>query len=250
MSLLSRKIVGIRIDHTSYQAATALVLGWAQKRESRYVCAANVHMVMEAYDASAFREVVNNADLVTPDGMPLVWSMRRLGFPSQSRVYGPDLMLHVIEQAAVQKIPIGFLGGRPEVLDKLMINLSRQFPSLDVRYFFSPPFRPILPEEDDQMVSEINRSGVRILFVGLGCPRQEIWMANHAGKIMSVMLGVGVAFDFHAGVIRQSPAWMQNIGLEWLFRFAQEPRRLARRYLYHNPRFMLLLLRQLLWHKP
>jgi N-acetylglucosaminyldiphosphoundecaprenol N-acetyl-beta-D-mannosaminyltransferase len=246
---MSKRIIGTQVDPTSYTAATAQILGWAQKRESRYVCIANVHVVMEAYDSPAFQAQVNAADLVTPDGMPLVWALRRMGFPAQNRVYGPDLMIKVIEQAAVEKIPVGFLGGRPEVLKELVTRLQARVPALDVCYHFSPPFRPILPEEDAQMTAEINNSGTRILFVGLGCPRQEAWMADHAGKIESVMLGVGAAFDFHAGAVRQAPPWMQNIGLEWLFRFAQEPRRLAHRYLYHNPRFMLLLIRQLLWQE-
>lgn len=243
---MRNQILGTRVDPTSYAAATAKVLDWAKKRESRYVCVANVHMVMESYDAPAFQKLVNAADLVTPDGMPLVWALRRMGYPNQSRVYGPDLMIKVIERAASDEVPVGFFGGRPEVLNELVSRLQAQFPSLKVRYCFSPPFRPILPEEDERLVTEINRSGTRILFVGLGCPRQEFWMAEHTGKIKSVMLGVGAAFDFHAGAIRQAPRWMQNIGLEWLFRFSQEPRRLARRYLYHNPRFLLLLARQLL----
>jgi N-acetylglucosaminyldiphosphoundecaprenol N-acetyl-beta-D-mannosaminyltransferase len=243
---MRNKILGTRVDPTSYSAATEQVLHWAQRSESRYVCIANVHVIMEAYDSLAFRQKVNAADLVTPDGMPLVWALRRMGHPAQSRVYGPDLMINVLEQAARENVPVGFLGGRPKVLTELVARLQARFPALQVRYRFSPPFRPILPEEDAQIVAEINASGTRILFVGLGCPRQETWMAEHAGKVHAVMLGVGAAFDFHAGAVRQAPRWMQNMGLEWLFRFAQEPRRLAYRYLYNNPRFVLLLAHQLL----
>jgi N-acetylglucosaminyldiphosphoundecaprenol N-acetyl-beta-D-mannosaminyltransferase len=243
--IMDSYILGTRIDPTSYPSAAAQIVGWAQNHESRYICVANVHMVMEAHDNPDFMDKVNGASLITPDGMPLVWALRRMGHPTQTRVYGPDLMLKVIEQAVGEKIPVGFLGGKPEVLNELMARLQEQFPALDVRYGFSPPFRPILPEEDAQMTVEINNSGARILFVGLGCPRQEIWMAEHAGKVQSVMLGVGAAFDFHAGAVRQAPHWMQNIGLEWLFRFIQEPGRLWRRYLYHNPRFILLVLAQL-----
>jgi bacterial polymer biosynthesis proteins, WecB/TagA/CpsF family len=208
-------------------------------RESRYVCIANVHVVMEAYDSPAFQSQVNAADLVTPDGMPLVWALRRQGYANQSRVYGPDLMMAVLATAAKEDVPVGLLGGKPEVLNELANRLQTQFPALTIVYRSSPPFRPLDANEDAEIVADINRSGARILFVGLGCPRQEMWMAEHAGKVQSVMLGVGAAFDFHAGTIRQAPGWMQSIGLEWAFRLSQEPRRLWRRYLYHNPRFVV-----------
>ncbi|HEX2722610.1 MAG TPA: WecB/TagA/CpsF family glycosyltransferase [Gemmatimonadaceae bacterium] len=235
---MAHQILGTRVDSTSYADASRLILNWARNGESRYVCIANVHMVMEAYDSKPFRQQVNAADLVTPDGMPLVWSLRRAGHRMQGRVYGPDLMLKVIDQAAIKKVPIGLLGGRPEILNELATRLGRWFPDLDVRYRFSPPFREPTPDEDQRMVNDINASGALILFVGLGCPRQEIWMAEHAGRVRSVMVGVGAAFDFHAGAVRQAPRWMQRIGLEWVFRLTQEPRRLWRRYLYHNPRFL------------
>jgi N-acetylglucosaminyldiphosphoundecaprenol N-acetyl-beta-D-mannosaminyltransferase len=245
---MNDRIIGTRVDPTSYAAATDQVLEWAKMNESRYVCVANVHMVMEAHDSPAFQKLVNAADLVTPDGMPLVWALRWIGYPTQGRVYGPDLMIKIIEAAAAEGVPVGFIGGRPEVLDELIARLQARFPTLKVCYRFSPPFRPLLPEEDEQIIVEINCSGARILFVGLGCPSQEFWMAEHLNQVRAVMLGVGAAFDFHAGAIPQAPPWMQNIGLEWLFRFLQEPRRLARRYLYHNPRFILLLARQLFWN--
>ena len=232
-------MLGTRVDPTSYAEATEQILDWAKSAQSRYVCIANVHVVMEAYDSPAFRSQVNAADLVTPDGMPLVWALRRQGNPDQTRVYGPDLMMTVLKAAARENVAVGLLGGKPEVLDELIRRLGAQFPALDIRYRFSPPFRAIDAREDARIVDEINQSGARILFVGLGCPRQEIWMAEHAGKVQSVMLGVGAAFDFHAGAVRQAPSWMQSIGLEWVFRLSQEPTRLWRRYLYHNPRFVV-----------
>lgn len=232
-------VLGTRVDPTSYAGATRQVLDWAMNRESRYVCIANVHVVMEAYDSPAFQSQVNAADLVTPDGMPLVWALRRQGYANQSRVYGPDLMMAVLATAAKEDVPVGLLGGKPEVLNELANRLQTQFPALTIVYRSSPPFRPLDANEDAEIVADINRSGARILFVGLGCPRQEMWMAEHAGKVQSVMLGVGAAFDFHAGTIRQAPGWMQSIGLEWAFRLSQEPRRLWRRYLYHNPRFVV-----------
>jgi N-acetylglucosaminyldiphosphoundecaprenol N-acetyl-beta-D-mannosaminyltransferase len=234
------QILGTRIDPTSYEAATALIVGWSKSRQGRYVCAANVHMVMEAFDSIEFQSVVNQADLVTPDGMPLVWSLRMLGARGQSRVYGPDLTFHVVKAAEEAGIPIGFYGGDPVNLEKMIFVLNAIHPDLKVAYQFSPPFRQLSAKEDDLIVSQINESGARILFVGLGCPKQERWMFAHRDRIPLVMLGVGAAFDFIAGSKRQSPNLLQRMGLEWLFRFLQEPRRLWRRYLYQNPRF--------LWH--
>ncbi|RMH09324.1 MAG: glycosyltransferase [Nitrospirae bacterium] len=240
-----RYILGMRVDATSYEDATRQILSWAKGRESRYVCAANVHMTMESFDSAEFRRVVNGADLVTPDGVPLVWTLRLLGVQGQTRVYGPDLTVHVVQAAANAGVPVGFFGGTPEALRGIVQNLETRFPAMQVAYAFSPPFRPLTPEEDDEIVAQINTSGARILFVGLGCPKQERWMAEHLGRIQAVMLGVGAAFDFHAGTIRQAPSWMQRSGLEWLFRLIVEPKRLWRRYLVNNPRFVVNVLLQL-----
>ncbi len=245
-SISSRQIIGSRIHTTTYADATAQIVKWAQAHESRYVIAANVHVVMEAHDAPAFQRVVNAADLVTPDGMPLVWGLRLLGQRGQPRVYGPDLMLHVCEQAASAGTPVGFYGGTPESLKALPTNLQARFPGLKIVYAHSPPFRQLTPAEDQAVVNELAAAGVRILFVGLGCPKQERWTAEHRGRVRAVMLAVGAAFDFHAGTVKQAPLWMQRTGLEWLYRLFREPGRLGKRYLKHNPRFVVLFLRQLL----
>jgi len=237
-------ILGCNIGEINYESATQLILGLARKRESRYVCVANVHMVMEAYDDAEFRQIVNAADLVTPDGMPLVWVMRLQGLRQQERVYGPALTQFVLEAANREGIPVGFYGSTLQTLEKLKRNVQERYPSLKIAYLYAPPFRPLTPEEDEEVVRAINDSGTRILFVGLGCPKQERWMAAHKGRVQAVMLGVGAAFDFLAGVKPQAPRWMQRAGLEWLFRLLTEPRRLWRRYLYHNPRFVLLVLLQ------
>lgn len=246
---MTLKILGSRIDPTSYTEAIAQILAWARKGESRYVCVANVHMVMEAYDHADYRAIVNAADLAVPDGMPLVWMLRQLGFHNQERVSGPDLMAYVLQAAAEHDIPVGFYGSTQEVLNRLQKRLKHRFPILRVAYLHSPPFRPLTPQEDAQIVTSINSAGVRILFVGLGCPKQERWMSNHKGRVKAVMIGVGAAFEFHAGTKRRAPRWMQHMGLEWLFRLLTEPRRLWYRYLYHNPRFTILALRQLLEEK-
>lgn len=239
----------MRVDDANYASAALQIETWAQKAESRFVCIANVHMVMQAYDDPEFRAVVNSADLVTPDGMPLVWMLRRLGHPGQARVYGPDLTLHVLEAAARRGAPVGFYGSTAETLERLEKIYLVRFPGLKINYRFSPPFRLLSPQEDSRVVDDINASGIRILFVGLGCPKQERWMAAHKGQIHAVMLGVGAAFEFHAKTRRQAPAWVQRMGLEWLFRFSQEPARLWWRYIYHNPRFVILSLMQLLRRK-
>jgi len=239
-------VLGTRVDSTSYADATDTVVDWSYRHEGRYICVANVHMLMEAHDSSNFRKIVSDADLVTPDGMPLVWMIRLKGRRSQSRVYGPTLMLHILERALRENIPVGFYGGQPKVLESLIKEMQARYAGLNVVYSFSPPFRALGPEEDLAMVEQINRSGANILFVGLGCPKQEYWMAERRGKINAVMLGVGAAFDFHSGLKPQAPAWMQAIGLEWLFRLITEPRRLWKRYLYHNPRFIVLAVVDLL----
>lgn len=246
---IEARILGVRVDPTSYEAATSRVIAWAQKNESRYVCAANVHMLMEAHDAPDFKDVLNAADLVTPDGMPLVWLLRRQGYPHQTRVYGPDLTLEVIAGAAAEKIPVGFYGGTPDILETMTGVFKSMHPGLQVPYAYSPPFRPLTAAEDAEVVNHIEQSGARILFVGLGCPRQERWMAAHRDIIRAVMLGVGAAFDFHSGSKRQAPKWMQAAGMEWLFRLLQEPQRLWRRYLIYNFRFIALVLGQLLRRK-
>ena len=239
------RILGVSIHTTNYKAAVTQISFWAERKESRYVCAANVHMVMEAHDFPSFMQVVNDADLVTPDGMPLVWTMRRLGVPDQERVYGPELMIKLIEASEQSSIPVGFYGSAPEVLESLVKKIRNEYHFINIAYSFSPPFRPLSVEEDAKIVNDINSSGARILFVGLGCPKQERWMAQHKGKIYAVMIGVGAAFDFYAGAKPQAPVWMQKRGLEWLYRFFQEPRRLWKRYLHHNPRFIILVLNQI-----
>ena len=239
-------ILGTTVQPTTYRDATALILDWSARAESRSVCLANVHMVMEAYDDPAYQTAVDGADLVAPDGMPLVWILKWMGHDVKDRVYGPTLMLWVLEVAARQGMPVGFYGASADVLDALIANMRQKFPGLCVAYSCSPPFREQTVDEDNAVVGNINASGARILFVGLGCPKQERWMHQHKGRVQAVMLGVGAAFDFHAGAIPQAPAWMQERGLEWLFRFCIEPRRLWKRYLRHNPRFAIFSTLQLL----
>ncbi|MBI4874645.1 MAG: WecB/TagA/CpsF family glycosyltransferase [Acidobacteria bacterium] len=247
---MSSLILGTRVDPTSYTAVAAAVEGWVRAGQSRFVSVATVNNVMEAYDSPVFGRVMNSADLVTPDGMPLVWGLRLLGVPEATRVYGPDLTPELLGAAESREIPVGFYGGSPEVLKRLLEVVAGRFPRLRVAYAWSPPFRPLTAEEDESIVAEINRSGARVLFVGMSTPKQDLWMAEHRGSVQAVMLGVGAAFDFLAGVKPQAPRWMMAAGLEWLFRLATEPRRLWKRYLKHNPRFVVLFTLQLLgWRR-
>lgn len=241
-----RDILEMHVDVTSYPEAAGKVVNWASEGTSKYVCAANVHMVMESHDDTDFQKVVNGADLVTPDGVPLVWALKLLGVSEATRVYGPDLTLHVCQLAAEQGISIGLYGGTPESLKAFVDFLETKYPGIKINCTIAPPFRPLTPAEDERYTAQINESGVRILFVGIGCPKQENWMAEHKDRINAVMLGVGAAFDFHTGRVKQAPSWMQRVGLEWFFRLLMEPKRLWKRYFKHNPRFVFLFLKQMI----
>ena len=234
----SALVLGVRFDATTYADASARVLAWAARGESRTVFCSNTHSAVEAQDDPAFRDVLNRADLNTPDGVPVVWALRHLGVPAE-RVYGPDLTLRVLRDAAASGVPVAFYGSSPETLAALAERLPALAPGLDVRAMIAPPYRALAPAEDAAYTAEIAASGARVLFVGLGCPRQERWCDAHRGAVPAVMLAVGAAFDFHAGRVRQAPPALQRAGLEWAFRLAMEPRRLWRRYAHVVPRFTL-----------
>lgn len=238
--LPSQYILGMRVDATSYDDATCRIVGWARGRESRYVCVASVNNVMQSCDAPAFRRLMNDADLVTPDGMPLVWGLRSLGVPGASRVRGTNLVTALCDRLCEEGVPVGLYGGSSQVLEDLEAVLRARCPSLHVAYAWSPPFRPLTDAEDEMAVAALAASPVRVLLVGLSTPMQDEWMASHRGRIPAVMVGVGAAFDFLSGHKRQAPGFMQRAGMEWLFRLATEPRRLWRRYLSQNPRFLVL----------
>jgi len=237
-----------KIHATSYSDATQKIIAWAQKADSRIVCAANVHMVMEAYDSEEFCQVINSADIVTPDGMPLVWALRGFGEKTQQRVYGPALMLAVCEAAVKSGIPIALYGGSEQSLSDFYAYLKSRFPSILISCMISPPFRTLTAAEDALFTRQIVASGAKIVFVGIGCPKQEYWMARHRDMIPAVMIGVGAAFDFYSGRVKQAPVFLQRYGLEWLFRLCMEPKRLWKRYLKHNPRFVVYVLWQFLRH--
>lgn len=238
-------VLGVRVNTTSYDEVVEMCAHWiaqpSGQRPARahYICVTSVHGVMEARKDSTLRGILNEADIVTPDGMPLVWALRSFGATGQERVYGPNLMLRLCAQAERNGHRIFLYGGRQDTLDQLASRLLERFPALILAGTYSPPFRPLNEIEDKDICDRIRDARPDLLFVGISTPRQERWMAEHKDRFPGlVMAGVGAAFDFHAGRIRQAPAWMQQRGLEWLYRFGQEPTRLWRRYVLVTPWFL------------
>ena len=243
------QVLSAPIDVLSWDDAIGRIQCWADARESRYVCITNVHSVVTARQDATFGRVVREADMATPDGAPVAWMLRKLGFAGQDRINGPDLMLKYCEAAAQRGEAIYLFGGAPETLETLQAVLQSRFPGLLIAGAHSPPFRALTDEEDAAIVSDINASGADTVWVSLGCPKQEKWMAAHRGRINAVMIGVGAAFDYHAGTIQRAPLWMQRNGLEWLHRLASEPGRLWKRYLVTNTLFVLGAIRQLVFSR-
>jgi N-acetylglucosaminyldiphosphoundecaprenol N-acetyl-beta-D-mannosaminyltransferase len=240
-------ILNVGISKTSYEEVSALCQQWSQERRiapsnrARYICVTSVHGIIMARDDAEIAKTLNEADIATPDGMPLVWAMRSFGWRHQQRVYGPALMLEICRDAARSGQRIFLYGGRDETLSALKAKLQERFPELIIAGAFAPPFRPLTLQEDETVQSMIRESDADLVFVGISTPKQEKWMYEHRSCFPGLtMVGVGAAFDFHAGRTRQAPPWMQRNGLEWLFRLAVEPRRLWRRYLLITPRFLPL----------
>ena len=243
---ISRSVLGVHVAVSSYDELIQKSIPWARQRHSRALFFAAVHMVMEFIQEPVALARLNDAGTIFPDGMPLVWALRMLGERRAQRVCGTDASAKLLTAAEKAGISVGFYGGSPAALEALISVVRLRHPNLNVDYAESPPFRALTPEEDAASVERIASSGVQLLFVGLGCPKQEYWIIEHLGRIHAVMCAVGAAFDFIAGSKRRAPRWMQRCGLEWVFRLAIEPRRLANRYFKHNPRFVLKFLRQLL----
>lgn len=238
-------VIGTPIDVLSWGFVEEHLSRWAANHESRYICICNVHSVVTAREDSELALAIRGADLATPDGTPVAWMLRRLGYPGQKRINGPDLMLRYFRHASPRGESVYLYGSTRQTLDLLRQRLRHSFPDLKVAGAYSPPFRPLTPDEDAEVVRQINASGARTVWVSLGCPKQEKWMADHRGRIMAVMIGVGAAFDYHAGTVSRAPRWMQKRGLEWLHRLWAEPGRLWRRYLHTNTLFLLRAAKEL-----
>ena len=240
-------VLGVGVSAINMKVALEVIHGWLARQDANYVCITGVHGVMESQRDQTLRQIHNKAGLVTPDGMPLVWLGRLKGFAHMGRVYGPDLMLAVCEVSAARETRHFLFGGAEGVPQQLADNLQRRFPGLAIAGTYSPPFRPLTPEEDAQIVDMLREARADVIWVGLGTPKQEHWMAAHCNLLPgSVLIGVGAAFDFHTGRTRQAPDWMRQNGLEWFYRLMTEPRRLWRRYLINNPLFVSLVLAQAL----
>ena len=239
-------VLGIPIDVVGAAEARDRIAGWSAARASRVVCICNAHSVVTASRNPAFRLAVTSAELATPDGAPVAWMLRRLGAQRQRRVSGPDLMSDYLAEAAARGEAVFLYGSTPVTLQTLQQCLPVRYPGLRIAGAISPPFRTLTADEDEADVFAINASGAGTVWVSLGCPKQELWMQAHRDRVQAVMLGVGAAFDFHAGTVTRAPVWMRRAGLEWLHRLLSEPRRLWRRYLLTNTLFVVGALRQLL----
>lgn len=238
-------ILGVGVSAIDMEMALQAMDEWIRRKDPHYVCVSGVHGVMESQQDEDLRRIHNAAGLVTPDGMPLVWISRLMGFAYVDRVYGPDLLLATCARSIERGYRHFFYGGGPGVVEKLTARLQERFPQIAVAGSFSPPFRPLTLEEDTDVISRINAVRPDIVWVGISTPKQERWMASHVGCLTApVLVGVGAAFDFHAGLKEQAPWWVQRSGLEWGFRLLSEPRRLWRRYLTNNPAFVWRVLLQ------
>ncbi|MBM5572355.1 MULTISPECIES: WecB/TagA/CpsF family glycosyltransferase [Deefgea] len=238
-------VIGAPIDVITFERAIERISAWSLARESRYVCITNVHSVVTGGQDNDFAEVLAQADMCTPDGAPVAWLMRQQGHAEQERVNGPDLMWQYCAHAEQTGESFFLFGGEQKTLDILQVKLAKEFPRLKIVGAISPPFRALTAQEDAAIVEQINASGAGVVWVSLGCPKQEKWMAAHRGRIQAVMVGVGAAFDYHAGTIVRAPLWMQKNGLEWLHRLCSEPRRLWKRYLVTNTLFVVKAAKQM-----
>lgn len=237
------QVLGVGISLVNMASAIHRIDTWIRRREPHYVCISGVHGVMESQRQDELKRIHNSAGMVTPDGMPMVWANWMHGNFGVRRVYGPSLMRNVCSEGLKNGYRHFLYGGGDGVADKLAAKLTEDYPGIQIVGKYTPPFRPLTPEEDADVIKQINESGADIVWVGLSTPKQEYWMSQHIRKLQApVMVGVGAAFDFLAGLKSQAPRWMQPLGLEWFYRMVTEPKRLAKRYLTNNPLFCWYML--------
>ena len=242
----SFKVLGVRVDAVQIPDVVQQMRGWINARQGcQYIAVTGMHGVSESQRDPIFKTILNEADLVVPDGMPLVWLGKRHGHPLRRRVYGPELMQTFCHETG-SKYRHFFYGGMPGIPELLARTLNEKF-GTNVVGHYSPPFRPLTPDEDQEVIDRIHLANPDVLWVGLSTPKQERWMHEHRSKLrVPVLVGVGAAFDMNSGRAKQAPAWMQENGLEWSFRLFQEPRRLWRRYLISGPQFIFGVASELL----
>ncbi len=238
---LTKKIISLNIDLVKYNEALTIIIEKSKNRIPGYVCFANVHMIIEAHKNKTFCDQVNCATLVLPDGMPVVNALYSFYRQSQERIAGMDAFPDLLRLSEISNLQVFFFGTSNELLERIRIKTQKEFPTLKIAGLFSPPFDKSI--DDENYINRINSSGAQLVFVALGCPKQEKWMADHSNKINAMLLGVGGAFPVYAGIAKRAPMWMRKFSLEWLFRLSQEPNRLFRRYFIYNTLFMYLTLK-------
>ncbi|MDR0385423.1 MAG: WecB/TagA/CpsF family glycosyltransferase [Prevotellaceae bacterium] len=236
-------LISLNVSVGAYRTVCEKILQLISKTKSEYICVANVHMLVEAYRNKEFAEAVNNSAITAPDGVPLTWGLKWLYGIKQERVAGMDLLPDLLSLASQHSIAIFFYGATEETLLIIRKYIMACYKGIPFVGSYSPPFRPLTPDEEENAISQINNSGAKIVFVSLGCPKQERWMASMKGRINAVMIGIGGALPVIAGIRKRAPKWMQKAGLEWLFRLLQEPRRLFKRYLITNSIFIYILIK-------
>jgi N-acetylglucosaminyldiphosphoundecaprenol N-acetyl-beta-D-mannosaminyltransferase len=244
--MIKERLLGTYLSLGSFEEFISEIIHLGSLRTSSYVCVVNVHMLIEAFRDKKFNLLINQADIATPDGLPLVKSLNFLYKRNQVRVAGMDLMPHLLCESEKKGISIYFYGTTNEILFRIKEKIKEDFPSLTIAGMYSPPFRELSEAEKSNIINKINSSGANLVFVALGCPKQEKWMSDNKNKINACMIGLGGAFPVLAGVQRRAPEWMQYAGLEWLFRLINEPSRLWKRYLVTNTIFLILVLRFML----
>ena len=242
---MNQQLISINITLGKYKSFVDKIISLSKSKISAYVCVANVHMLVECSKDKAYGTLVNNADIITPDGMPLAKSLKLVYGIDQDRVAGMNLLPDLLLESEKQGLSVFFYGGDDVLIEKTKLHISSKYPSLKVSGYYSPPFRSLTNDEEDAIISLINKSAPNLLFVALGCPKQEIWMASMKNRLDTCMIGIGGALSVMIGLQKRAPEWMQRNSLEWFYRLAQEPNRLFKRYLFTNSWFVILLTKEI-----
>lgn len=245
----SKPVIGFPVTAIPLNSQLDVMVTWAKQRLSKVVCVANVHMLIEGNKNPGFASVLRDADLVAPDGMPLVWMLRMMGGIEQDRAAGLDILHGLCTLAAQNNVSVFFLGSHSMILEQMQTKLAQDYPELTIAGMEPLPFRPMTEAEDEAVIQKLNSSGAGIVFVSLGCPKQELWMTAHKNKVSAVMVGLGGAFPVYAGILKRAPTYIRLSGMEWFYRLLQEPGRLWKRYASTIPLFLWLAVKQLLTNK-
>lgn len=242
-------ILGVNINVTNMQETVKVITENLESIKGNYICVSNVHTTIMSYEDEKYKAIQNSGFMALPDGKPLSIVSKKRGFKDAERVTGPDLMEEIFKISEEKGYSHYFYGSTQETLDTLKVKLNNKYPNMKIAGMYSPPFRKLTENEDKDVIENINKENPDFIWIGLGAPKQEIWMMEHKGKVNGLMLGVGAGFDYHAGKIERAPMWMQKYSLEWLFRLNQEPKRLFKRYINTNSKFICLILKGVIINK-